>query len=96
MRGGIHSGLLVLVNAEHPIRGAERPVLALSLIHIFGGDNAVRIHYAGAALGIALAHVYALKARDAGLGNAEVVYAEAPYDAGAQPRICLLYTSSCV
>ena len=53
---------------------------------LVGGDNAVRIHYAGTALGIALAHVYALKARDAGLGNAEVVYAEAPYDAGAQPR----------
>ena len=48
-----------------------------------GGDNAVRIHYAGAALGIALAHIYTLKARDACLGNAEVVYAEAPYDAGA-------------
>ena len=31
MRGGIHSGLLVLVNAEHPIRGAERPVLAPAL-----------------------------------------------------------------
>lgn len=29
--GGIHSGLLVLVNAGHPIRGAERPVLAPAL-----------------------------------------------------------------
>ena len=33
MRGGIHSGLLVLVNAEHPIRGAERPVLAPAVRH---------------------------------------------------------------
>ncbi|MFR3290128.1 MAG: hypothetical protein ACLTSG_07590 [Lachnospiraceae bacterium] len=31
MRGGIHSGLLVPVNAEHLIRGAERPVLAPAL-----------------------------------------------------------------
>lgn len=28
MRGGIHSGLLILVNAEHPIQHMERPVLA--------------------------------------------------------------------
>lgn len=28
MRGGIHNGLLILVNAEHPIQHMERPVLA--------------------------------------------------------------------
>lgn len=28
MRGGIHSGLLILVNSEHPIQHMERPVLA--------------------------------------------------------------------
>lgn len=28
MRGGIHDGLLILVNAEHPIQHMERPVLA--------------------------------------------------------------------
>lgn len=28
MRGGIHNGLLILVNAEHPIQQMERPVLA--------------------------------------------------------------------
>ena len=28
MRGGIHNGLLILVNAEHPIQHLERPVLA--------------------------------------------------------------------
>ena len=28
MRGGIHNGLLILVNAEHPIQYMERPVLA--------------------------------------------------------------------
>lgn len=28
MRGGIHSGLLILVNAEHPIQHMERPILA--------------------------------------------------------------------
>ncbi len=28
MRGGIHNGLLILVNAEHPIQHMERPILA--------------------------------------------------------------------
>ena len=28
MRGGIHNGLLILVNAEHPIQHMERPALA--------------------------------------------------------------------
>lgn len=28
MRGGIHNGLLILANAEHPIQHMERPVLA--------------------------------------------------------------------
>lgn len=28
MRCGIHSGLLILVNSEHPIQHMERPVLA--------------------------------------------------------------------
>ena len=28
MRGGIHHGLLILVNAEHPIQHMERPILA--------------------------------------------------------------------
>ena len=28
MRGGIHNGLLILVNAEHPIQHMERPMLA--------------------------------------------------------------------
>ena len=28
MRGGIHNGLLILVNAEHPIQHIERPILA--------------------------------------------------------------------
>ena len=28
MRVGIHNGLLILVNAEHPIQHMERPVLA--------------------------------------------------------------------
>lgn len=28
MRGGIHNGLLILVNAEHPIQHMDRPVLA--------------------------------------------------------------------
>lgn len=32
MRGGIHNGLLILVNAEHPIQHMERPALAPAVL----------------------------------------------------------------